>query len=110
MEHPHYTITIEGIEHLVMNLDVAEFVLQSDLFPGVSIPFLISSKMPGKWLWCYPLPAPLDETGQPSYIGGSGTTISEALQDGLQNFLAEVERYHAREEHDFYWGEPDEDF
>jgi hypothetical protein len=110
MEYTKNVLRIAGIDKLVMEIEVAEFEVQSDLFPDVRLHTNISSRMPGKNLTCYFLIAPLDQTGQPSFTSGGAESISASLRDGLKNFLYEVKRYGAKEEKDFYWGDPDEDF
>ena len=110
MEYTQNILRIAGIDSLVMEIEVAEFEVQSDLFPDVRLHANISSRMPGKNLTCYFLIAPLDQSGHPDFTSGGARSVSAALRDGLKNFLDDVERYGAKEEKDFYWGDPDEDF
>jgi hypothetical protein len=110
MQYTQNVLRIAGVDTLVMEIEVEEFEVQSDLFPDVRLHVNISSRMPGKYLTCYFLIAPLDQSGQPSFTGGGARSVSAALRDGLKNFLDETERYGTKEEKDFYWGDPDEDF
>lgn len=110
MEYTQNSLQIAGVDSLVIEIEIAEFEVQSDLFPDVRLYARIISKMPGKHLTCYFLTAPLDHSEQPDFTGGGARSVSGALRDGLKNFLEEAKHYGAKEEKDFYWGDPDEDF
>ncbi|MBA2392250.1 MAG: hypothetical protein H0V70_05835 [Ktedonobacteraceae bacterium] len=110
MQYIQNILRITNVDTLVMEIEIEEFEVHSDLFPDVPLHVNISSRMPGKNLTCSFLIAPLDPSGQPDFTGGGATSVPEALRDGLKNFLVEARYYGAKEEKDFYWGDFDEDF
>jgi hypothetical protein len=57
----------------------------------------------------FPNVAIKDVNGSPDWICGSGNTIEEALDDGINNFMALIPENQELSEEDFEWSAP-EDF